>query len=104
MTGSGDLLVAPVFQEGGEVDYSVPEETWTHLLSGETVTRPGWRRERYGFDSLPLLVRPGAVLPLGGRPDYGWPPRPYPRQGWRGDRGVRARPARTYGGGVHRPA
>jgi alpha-D-xyloside xylohydrolase len=30
-------------------------------------------RENHGFDSVPLLVRPGAVLPLGNRtdrPDY----------------------------------
>jgi alpha-D-xyloside xylohydrolase len=70
-----DLLVAPVLDEAGEVEYYVPSGTWTHLLSGETVTGPGWRRERYGFDSLPLLVRPGAVLPLGARhdrPDYDW--------------------------------
>jgi alpha-D-xyloside xylohydrolase len=31
--------------------------------------------ERHGFDSLPLLVRPGTVLPVGARtdrPDYEW--------------------------------
>ncbi|WP_055590318.1 alpha-xylosidase [Peterkaempfera griseoplana] len=70
-----DLLVAPVLSEDDEVEYYVPAGTWTHLLTGETVSGPGWRRERYGFDSLPLLVRPGAVLPLGAhedRPDYDW--------------------------------
>ncbi|WP_435178649.1 alpha-xylosidase [Actinacidiphila sp. bgisy145] len=70
-----DLLVAPVLTEDGEVEYYVPAGRWTHLLSGETVQGPGWRRERYGFDSLPLLVRPGAVLPLGAaadRPDTAW--------------------------------
>jgi alpha-D-xyloside xylohydrolase len=79
----GDLLVAPVFQEGGEVDYYVPEGTWTHLLSGETVTGPGWRRR---------LRQPAAAGPAGSgtatgarddRPDYGWADRvtlrPYPR-------------------------
>jgi alpha-D-xyloside xylohydrolase len=33
----------------------------------------GWRREKHGFDSLPLYVRPGSVLPWGARedrPDY----------------------------------
>jgi alpha-D-xyloside xylohydrolase len=31
--------------------------------------------ERYGFDSLPLLVRPGTVLPVGAgtqSPEYDW--------------------------------
>jgi alpha-D-xyloside xylohydrolase len=71
-----DLLVAPVFSEDGQVEYYVPEGTWTHLLSGETVTGPAWRHEIHGFDSLPLLVRPGAVLALGAdtsRPDGDWP-------------------------------
>ncbi|WP_405762257.1 alpha-xylosidase [Streptomyces sp. NBC_01420] len=70
-----DLLVAPVFSEDGEVEYYVPEGTWTHLLTGETVTGPAWHRDTHGFDSLPLLVRPGAVLPLGAdtsRPDGDW--------------------------------
>ncbi|MET9513603.1 alpha-xylosidase [Streptomyces sp. NPDC002994] len=70
-----DLLVAPVFSADGEVEYYVPAGTWTHLLSGEVVTGPVWRRQTYGFDSLPLFVRPGAVLPLGAddqRPDGEW--------------------------------
>ncbi|WP_327351349.1 alpha-xylosidase [Streptomyces sp. NBC_01304] len=70
-----DLLVAPVFTADGEVEFYVPEGTWTHLLTGETVQGPGWRREVHGFDSLPLYVRPGAVLPWGAdeqRPDGAW--------------------------------
>ncbi|MFI6105519.1 alpha-xylosidase [Streptomyces sp. NPDC051310] len=71
-----DLLVAPVFTAEGEVEFYLPGGVWTHLLTGETVSGPGWRRERHGFDSLPLYVRPGAVLPLGAddrRPDGDWP-------------------------------
>ncbi|MFE2989654.1 alpha-xylosidase [Streptomyces sp. NPDC059262] len=70
-----DLLVAPVFSAEGSVEYYVPEGTWTHLLSGERVEGPGWRRERYGFDSLPLLARPGSVIPFGESDDsavYDW--------------------------------
>ena len=33
-----DLLVAPVFSDEGDVTYYVPEGTWTHFLSGQTVT------------------------------------------------------------------
>ncbi|WP_460066265.1 alpha-xylosidase [Streptomyces sp. YKOK-I1] len=68
-----DLLVAPVFSDEGDVAYYVPEGTWTDFLTGRTVTGPRWARERHGFRSLPLLVRPGAVLPVGAhadRPDY----------------------------------
>ena len=68
-----ELLVAPVFSETGEVDFYLPAGEWTSLLTGETVTGGGWRREVHGFDSLPLYARPGAVIPWGGRddrPDY----------------------------------
>ncbi|MBC9713507.1 alpha-xylosidase [Streptomyces sp. TRM66268-LWL] len=68
-----DLLVAPVFSDAGDVSYYVPEGTWTHLLTGEEVQGPRWVKERHGFDSAPVLVRPGAVLPVGAvedRPDY----------------------------------
>ncbi|WP_336204502.1 alpha-xylosidase [Nonomuraea sp. LPB2021202275-12-8] len=68
-----DLLVAPVFSADGEVSYYVPDGVWTRLLDGGTVSGPGWHTERHGFDSLPLLVRPGAVLATGARtdrPDY----------------------------------
>ncbi|MGW0803785.1 alpha-xylosidase [Nonomuraea sp. NPDC002799] len=70
-----DLLVAPVLSTEGDVSYYVPEGAWTRLLGGETVQGPGWRTERHGFDSLPLLVRPGAVLATGARadrPDYAY--------------------------------
>ncbi|HSK98612.1 MAG TPA: alpha-xylosidase [Euzebyales bacterium] len=69
----GRLLVAPVFSDDGEVSYYVPAGRWTHLRTGEVVEGPAWRRERHGYGSLPLLVRPNTVLPVGAehdRPDY----------------------------------
>lgn len=70
-----DLLVAPVFTTTGEVSFYLPAGRWTHLLTGEVVDAGpgGWRTETHGFTSLPLYVRPGAVLPWGARddrPDY----------------------------------
>ncbi|NDL59923.1 alpha-xylosidase [Phytoactinopolyspora mesophila] len=67
------LLVAPVMSQSGEVSYYVPEGTWTSLLDGSKVTGPRWVREAHGFESVPLLVRPDSVLPLGAvddHPDY----------------------------------
>src|SRR3954447_4526229 len=64
-----DLLVAPVFDDDGDVDVYVPAGTWTGYLDGAPVSGPGWLRQRHGFDSLPLLVRPGAVVPVSGRTD-----------------------------------
>ena len=67
------LLVAPVFRKDGTVDYYLPDGEWTSLLSGEKAEGGHWRRETHDFMSLPLMVRPGTVLPLGARddkPDY----------------------------------
>jgi alpha-D-xyloside xylohydrolase len=70
------LLVAPVFTEEGNVSYYVPAGTWTNFLSGESVEGPGWREERHPYSSLPLLVRPNSVIPVGAceaRADYDFP-------------------------------
>ena len=67
------LLVAPVFSEEGEVDFYLPEGQWTHLLNGEVLSGGGWRKGRFDYFSLPLFVRPNAILAMGSiseRPDY----------------------------------
>jgi alpha-D-xyloside xylohydrolase len=72
MLGS-DILVAPVFSASGEVEFYLPEGTWTSLITGERVEGGRWVRETHGFTSLPLYARPGAVIPWGARsdrPDY----------------------------------
>jgi alpha-D-xyloside xylohydrolase len=67
------LLVAPVFSRDNVVEYYVPEGRWTKYLTGEVAEGPRWVRETHGFLSVPLLVRPNTVLPVGARedrPDY----------------------------------
>ena len=67
-----NLLVAPVFSAADPVTFYVPSGRWTHLLSGEVIEGPRWVTELHGFDSLPLLVRPGTILacaPNARRPD-----------------------------------
>jgi alpha-D-xyloside xylohydrolase len=67
------LLVAPIFRPDGIVDYYLPPGRWTHLLTGEVVIGGSWRREQHGYESLPLLVRPNTILPVGAtttQPDY----------------------------------
>jgi len=69
----GALLVAPVFSSDGVVDYYVPAGRWTSLLNGNGIDGPRWVHETHDFLSLPLLVRPNSVIPLGNRddrPDY----------------------------------
>ena len=67
------LLVAPIFSHDGSVNYYVPAGTWTNLLNGNVIEGPRWVREAHDFLSLPLLVRPNSVIPIGNRtdrPDY----------------------------------
>jgi len=64
-----DLLVAPVFRADGQVTYYVPDGTWTDVLTGDPVRGPGWRTGTYDALHLPLLARPGAVVPFGAAPD-----------------------------------
>ena len=64
-----NLLVAPVFSEDGEVRFYVPETiekgTWRSWFDwGKTYEGGKWYVEKHGFESLPLLVRPGAVIPV----------------------------------------
>lgn len=63
------IMVAPVLSHEGSVSYYVPEGRWTHYLSGEVREGPRWYQDRFGFLSLPLLVRPGTILPIGSSQD-----------------------------------
>ena len=67
------LLVAPVFHADSHVNYYLPDGLWTSLLDGRKVQGGHWQKEAHDFLSLPLMVRPGTVLPMGkhdDRPDY----------------------------------
>jgi alpha-D-xyloside xylohydrolase len=67
------LLVAPVFTSSGETSYYIPAGTWTHLQTGATVRGPAWVDDVCDFQTVPVFVRPGSVLPVGSRddrPDY----------------------------------
>ncbi len=59
------LLVAPVFSENGQVTWYAPDGRWTHLLNGRVVDGPRWVQETHDYLSLPLMVRPNSVLPVG---------------------------------------
>jgi alpha-D-xyloside xylohydrolase len=61
MFGS-DLLVAPVFNAAGDVEFYLPEGEWTEFFSGTTVSGGRWLKEVHAFDSLPLYIRAGSAL------------------------------------------
>ncbi|KAH0489746.1 hypothetical protein TgHK011_010161 [Trichoderma gracile] len=59
------LLVAPVFEESGEVEFYLPRGNWTNFFTGEVRAGPGWRKETHNFDTLPLYVRENTILVMG---------------------------------------
>jgi alpha-D-xyloside xylohydrolase len=67
------LLIAPVFKQNGEVAYYLPKGRWTNYLTGEVIEGEKWVTEVHDYFSLPLMVRPNTVLPVGNcdsKPDY----------------------------------
>lgn len=69
----GDLLVAPIFNKEGRAAYYLPAGAWTNILTETVVTGERWIQETYDFMNLPLMARPGSVIPVGAcsqKPDY----------------------------------
>lgn len=64
MLGSS-ILVAPVFEENGEVEFYLPAGKWTSFWDNNVVQGPRWVKEIHAFDTLPLYVREGSILVLG---------------------------------------
>ncbi|KAK0705438.1 glycoside hydrolase superfamily [Lasiosphaeris hirsuta] len=59
------LLVAPVFEEDGSVQFYLPQGRWTNFFTGEVKAGPGWVTETHTFVTLPLYVRENTLLVLG---------------------------------------
>jgi len=59
------LLVAPIFEESGEVEFYLPKGRWTNFFTNKTKDGPGWFKEKHKFDTLPLYVRENTILVLG---------------------------------------
>jgi alpha-D-xyloside xylohydrolase len=59
------LLCAPVMNPEGWVSYYVPGGRWTDFFSGAVHDGGMWRREKRPYREMPLLVRPGALIPVG---------------------------------------
>lgn len=57
-----NLLVAPIFNDCGEVDFYVPEGRWTNYLSNEVLEGGRWYHEVHDYMSLPLLARPNSLI------------------------------------------
>jgi alpha-D-xyloside xylohydrolase len=67
------LLVAPIFNEKGTVDYYLPKGTWTNVITNEIVEGGSWKHEKHDYLSLPLMARSNSIIAFGSnntKPDY----------------------------------
>ncbi|WP_314062369.1 alpha-xylosidase [uncultured Vagococcus sp.] len=61
MLGS-QLLVAPIFNEAGRVDFYLPAGRWTNYLTNEVYEGGQWHQEVHDYFSLPLLARQNSLI------------------------------------------
>lgn len=59
------LLIAPVFNEEGNVQVYLPEGLWTDFWSKETLHGPVWLKQRVPLDKLPIYIRENSIIPMG---------------------------------------
>ncbi|KMK75220.1 alpha-xylosidase [Alkalihalobacillus pseudalcaliphilus] len=59
------LLVAPIFNQEGNVTYYLPEGRWTHVLTNEVQEGSKWVQESYDYFGLPLFARENSIIALG---------------------------------------
>ncbi|WP_145135066.1 alpha-xylosidase [Paenibacillus sp. Y412MC10] len=67
------ILVAPIFNKEGDVQYYLPEGKWTNYLTGEVLEGNQWYSENHGYMTLPMMIKPNTLLAVGkedSRPDY----------------------------------
>ena len=67
------LLIAPIFNDRGEVKYYLPKGNWTNLLTNEVKKGEKWYKEVHGYHTLPLMVKENSIIPIGHnaqKPDY----------------------------------
>lgn len=61
-----DLLVAPIFNDEGIASFYVPDTgVWTDIIRGKKYEGGKFYTEKYDYMSLPLLARPGSIIPYG---------------------------------------
>lgn len=59
------LLVAPVFNAEGVVEFYLPYGLWTNYWTQDVVEGGRWLCETHDFFSLPLYIREDTILPTG---------------------------------------
>lgn len=61
-----NLLVAPVFNEQGDVSFYLPNiGTWTDIQTGETLEGGRWYEKNYDYFGMPLYAKPNSIIAYG---------------------------------------
>ncbi len=67
------LMVAPIFNDSGDVSYYLPAGLWTNFLTNERVSGGQYQVEHHDYKSLPIMVKPNSIIAVGqnnSKPDY----------------------------------
>ncbi|KAJ9633631.1 hypothetical protein H2204_006837 [Knufia peltigerae] len=70
-----NLLVAPVFNNEGDVTFYLPKGQWYGLIDGKIRNGPGYVTEKHDYFSIPVFLRPGSAIVTGqsnGQTVYDW--------------------------------
>lgn len=59
------LLVAPIFNNTGDVKYYLPEGKWTNILTNKVYEGGKWYNENFDYMALPLMVRENSIIVFG---------------------------------------
>jgi alpha-D-xyloside xylohydrolase len=60
-----EILVAPVLNPDGHVDFYLPAGEWTDFFTGEVVEGGKWATASFDYFSLPLFIRENSIIPTG---------------------------------------
>ncbi len=60
-----NLLVVPVFDESGDVDFYLPDGVWQDIITGERYVGGRYYHRHCDYFELPLLAREGSIIAYG---------------------------------------
>jgi len=58
------LLIAPVFNDEGNVKVYLPRGFWTDFWTNATIKGPRWLQQRVPLDTIPIFIRENSIIPL----------------------------------------
>ena len=60
-----ELLVAPVLDPKGEVQFYLPRGKWVHLLTGDLLEGGRWVKQTLPLEQIPIYLRENGMVPMG---------------------------------------